>query len=217
MKFHALTLFALCLLLAIPGSASPVTVFNNYPPNGTLLTSPTIALGYKVSDSFTLSSPATLVGVNIALWTISGDTATALDWSIGSNLFLSDIAFGNAAALTPGDPVSFSGTPPLGDGGLYDVALYTFALPSSSLGAGTYYLTLQNASSLFGVVYWDQNNDPNTLGITFNQSGPGAPPLLGAESFQILGSSPAPEPASFVLFGSGLLVAGLVRRKTARR
>ena len=84
------------------------------------------------------------------------------------------------------------------------------------LGPGTYYLSFQNGVTTGGsdsALYWDENNGPsvayeNTIGNLADGSG------SNSESFQILGDSSAPEPASTAMFLSGLaLVAGLARRK----
>jgi len=213
---------AASLLLLCAGPASAGVVFDNYPPDGSI-DGWTINGGWVVSDSFTLSSPVTLDGVNIALWTDPSATATSVDWSIGSTFFGSDIDSGTAT-LTEDPTVTFSNTQNDFGFGYWNVVSYTFTLPDdpslSGLAAGTYYLTLQNAAATdVGSVFWDENDDPNGLGITFSQYGSccGTDTPNGAQSFQILGSSSAPEPAGFVLLGSGLLMAGLLRRKASLR
>jgi hypothetical protein len=105
-----------------------------------------------------------------------------------------------------------------------------FAVPSLSLSAGTYYLTLGNAvAGGPGDAYWDINNGPSVAYATGcggtcgpysrqNVEGTGT----NSNTFQILtgvdSTSSAPEPASVALFGSGIAMLGFgVRRKSILR
>ena len=158
----------------------------------------TINFGYQVSDSFTLGSPATLTGAQIGLWVIPGDTPTSVDWSIGSAAFGSDISSGTAGLSNAFQYNNVYG---------YDILELTFSL-SGVLGAGTYWLTLQNATSSSGdPVYWDQNSGPssaqeNTLGV------------IPSESFQVYGAGSVPEPSTICLLGIGMVgLAGYCRRR----
>jgi hypothetical protein len=228
-RFTWLTLAAiLCLLTAAPASAS--TLYDNGLVNGTI-GAWTIALSSpgenEISDSFTLGSASTLTGAQIGLWLFHGDTATNVDWSIGTTSFGSNIGSGTAAVLTG----TFQYTSALG----FDIYESTFSL-SGALAAGTYYLTLENLVVSNGDLgYWDETDGPSAafgniapissppmIGNLNQVCGtPGYPGTLGAscsESFQIYGTTPTttPEPASWVLLGSSILIfAGLMHKFTS--
>lgn len=75
---------------------------------------------------------------------------------------------------------------------------------------------VQTASWEFGDGGWGDSAANCNAGQVLNNNGGGYTGNC-ANSFQILGSdSSAPEPASFVLLGSGLLLAAFLRVKAAR-
>src|SRR5271169_1240144 len=106
-------LLTLCVLVVIPASAGvlytndPLNGFANDPINGGF--GPpgsqrpgdawTINFGFSVSDSFTLSSAATVTGFDFVTWNPAGDVTTAVDWSIGTTEGASDLYSGAGAAL----------------------------------------------------------------------------------------------------------------------
>ncbi len=155
-----------------------------------------------VTDSFTLSGASTLTGVYFDVWVNNGDSLSSVEWSIGA---------------TP-----YSGTPAVaeptneGQASIYfsqTAYLEEITLPNLSLGAGTYYFTLQDATTAnSSYAYWDISEGPSTA-----YYGPVAPAdIVSSESFQILGTTDTttPEPSSFVLLGSGLaMLAGVARRR----
>jgi hypothetical protein len=206
-RFAAIGLFAVVMaMFAVPASAQ--TLYSNGPIDGTVggWTIGPASGGYSVADSFTLSGASTLTGVaDIGLWTDPGDTPATVDWSIGTSPF--DTSDGSGTGSLSGSALSPSSA--YGIGGYYSVYSEDFTLPSISLGGGTYYLTLSNASVGNGdFVFWDENNGPstaydNTIGSLYNCDE--VSDTSCSESFQILGTTSAPEPGTLALLGIGLL------------
>lgn len=220
MRKHALTvlLFSLMILTA-PATAG--VVFDNYPINGTIA-GWTIDYGFQVSDSFTLNSGATVNGVNFGVWLFTGDSITAVDWSIGAKAFGDSVGSGTANVSLAASPAPYS------NGYGYTIASETFSFSDLNLAAGTYYLTLQNAAvPSRNPAYWDISNAPgidawensignvSASGVCLEQIGVSG---TCASSFQILGATAAaPEPATWTLLGSGILAVFALRRKVIGR
>jgi hypothetical protein len=191
-------LAALSLAACLTQTASAAVLYDNGPVNGTV-DAWTINAGFSVEDSFTLSSAATVTGVTFASWAFPGDKISSVDWAI---LPASGFTGGTTASVTS----SYQYTNDWG----YDIASNTFSTGKVTLAAGTYYLELQKAVATNGdAVYWDQNNGASTANE--NAVGP-----IGSQSFQILGTSAVPEPATWamMLVGFGGLGAAIRGRRT---
>jgi hypothetical protein len=223
--FTGLSLATILCLMTAPASAD--ILWNNGPINGTL-TGYGINLGSQVADSFLLLSDSTLTGANFGVWAFPGDVPSTVDWSIwnggGPGGGGSKIDFGTGASLTN-----------LDDGlSAFGFQLWTssFSMPSIALGAGTYWLELENATLGNGAhdfLFWDQNNGPSqawlsgegflTAATNCAHLGNGPPSGFCSQPFEILGTtgqSAVPEPSGLAVCGSGLLLAGVLRRKLGR-
>jgi hypothetical protein len=168
-----------------------------------------VNFNFAVSNSFTLSQASTVTGVNFGMWTSPGDTLSAIDWAITTTP--DSYPINGTAAVTDGAVV--------GTGfGYYDLRWDSFSTGNVNLGPGTYYLVLQNAVTAGGnPAFWDINNGPsvayeNSIGPVQDNLFPGS----NASSFQIIGTSGAPEPAEWALMlgGFGLAGAALRRRRS---
>jgi len=158
--------------------------------------------GNQVTDSFTLSGPGTILSVTFGEWVDSGTTPEDVDWEIGSSAFGSDLGSATGVSLTWSLFCTAGGGCGDGESDVY-ASSFTLDLP---LAGGTYWLTLQNATTSAGVAYWDQNGGPSLVETTCCVSG------YLSNSFTITGA--VPEPGSVWLGGAGLLLlfaAGLRR------
>ena len=221
MKLHRLRPLAL-LLAAVPAFAG--VLVNDYPVDGTNHAF-YLVYGYVDSDQFTLASPATVDGVNFGAWVTPGDVLQTVDWTISSTYGAGGTVYGSGTAAVSQD-LSFT---PFTNSETWNVEAETFSFTGLDLSSGSYFLTLQNAAvSNGGAALWDMNDVQTTSWV--NQWGSDAAECsslntLGnsytgncANAFQIFGSTSAtPEPAGFALLGSGLALAGLLRRRVARR
>jgi hypothetical protein len=210
MRIASLTLLALCL--AVVPAVAQTDIYDNGPTNGTT-DGWTINFGFAVSDSFTLSSGATVSGLNFAAWTTPGDVLESAEVSITSSEFGGTSYFDQTVNFTQSGCVANQYG--------YNVCTESGTFSGPSLNAGTYWLNLQNASVNTGdPVYWDENSGPSSG--SENSIG-----TIPSESFTLLGGSGVgpgstgvgsgtgtPEPSSIMLFGSGVLgLAGVLRRK----
>ena len=203
----------ICLVMTAPVWANEITLYDNGPIQGT---DDALTFGYAVADTFTLTSAATINDIQFGVWLVPGDVGQSVQWSIGTSP--NDFSLGSAVAATTQTNLS---TNLYG----YQLAEENFGL-GVTLAAGTYWLTLQNASVNTGdSMFWDVNQGPSEAwgsawGNLYPQSNcaasgivnPPNTPTTCSESFQVYGPSVStPEPASVALLGSGLLVfAGLM-------
>jgi PEP-CTERM motif len=204
MRIAALTV--LCLALAaVPAWAN----YDNGPINGTT-DAWTINFGYIVSDTFTLSSAATVNSVSFGVWEFPGDTMQTVDWTITAT------ENGAGVGLTSNVTDKYISTNQYG----YNIDLISFNTGGVPLNAGTYWLNLYNATVPSGdPVYWDENSGVGCGGSGCpSQASESAVGTIPSEAFTIgtsgSTSGSTPEPSSIMLFGSGILgLAGVLRRK----
>lgn len=161
-----------------------------------------ISGGWAVSDSFVLSNTTNLTGATLGLWTNPGAHATSISWSIGASAQTSEYGSGTASLSNVYDNTNW----------YYDVSLSTFAF-SATLDAGTYWLTISNATGDAGNdIYWDINNGPSTATQSVNGGFPSE--QSGSNYFSLSGdANPVPEPASILLMGLGLASLCMLRRQ----
>ena len=198
---------ALAVASITAGAAAASTVlYDNGPADE--VNAYTINFGYSVTNLFTLGSGASVTGVSFNAWNFAGDTTSAVDWTILNG------APGTGLAVASGTgsivPTSL-GTNSFG----YNEFTDTFSIPALSLGAGTYSLELTNAVVASGdPAYWGESGGSSTA----VQNGNGLENLsIPSESFQILGASAVPEPATWAIMLTGLgLVGAAQRRRTSK-
>jgi len=199
------TVYALALLaIAVVPASADVDLYSNGPINGTFAAW-IISGGLYVSDSFVLSSAATVTGADFGAWTFPGDTVTSVQWSIGT------IPYGNAYGGTAATSDTFVSSLL----GAYTVDSDSFSIGNISLGAGTYYLTLANAvTAQNGLTYWDINNGPS---LAFFSDGGGYFSLSDSEAFGIQGTNGTvtPEPGYWALLSVAIVGLIWVKRRRA--
>ena len=236
----------LWLALAIAGlmavwssSASAVTLYDNGgPDNISGFVSDPVNNNSEAYDYFTLSSPATITGIN--WWGFYTFVITAGPVPPGGDAFDFEIQSDNGVLL---DPPQGALTPPqggsLGNGNPVSTGIavgdgatvYAYSATTSiSLPAGTYYLgiwdtapNLDPASGQSASFFWAINDTTEDGVWTYNTPGAswGGPEGYGL-AFNLTGDvntppgpTGIPEPATMTLLGLGLagLVAKVARRK----
>jgi hypothetical protein len=208
----------LCLtLMAIPATAQQI-VYDNGPVNGEV-DAWTINFGFEVSDTFHMRI-GTLNSIAFYAWLIPGDTISNVEVQIGPTAFSNNY----------GDEfVNLTQSNCFANNFGYNVCVESGNLGMPlNLGAGNYWMTLGNAVVPSGdPVYWDENS-----GVGCQSQGcpsMGEQSTLGtipSEAFTISGTQESttltststtgstPEPASILLFASGILgLANMVRRR----
>jgi PEP-CTERM motif len=204
--FVLLTLMFVVALAAIPALAQN-DLYDNGPINGDY-DAWTINEGFVVSDSFTLTAGTNQVnGLSFGAWLAQpGDVLESAEVSITSSEFGGTTYFAQTVSFIQSNCMTGSfGLP---------VCTETGSFSALQLGAGTYWLNLQNAVVNTGdPVYWDENSGQGcTSPGCPSQASESSVGSIPSESFTMLGSSGSsgstPEPGSLLLFASG--VAGVV-------
>ncbi len=208
-----ITAFSLLTLLGVVVAGAPATAGTLY-SNGPLdddADAWEINFGYVVSDTFTLTTHATVTGFQFNAWLFPGDLLQTAEVSITSSEFGGTTYFDQTVAFVQSQcSVNAYG---------YNVCLESGNFSGPSLNAGTYWLNLQNAVLNDGdPVYWDENSGHGC-------NSPGCPSLasenvygtIPSESFTVLGNTgtgTTPEPGTILLLASGVVgVSGFLRRR----
>ncbi|MGH9604549.1 MAG: hypothetical protein ACRD3N_02500 [Terracidiphilus sp.] len=188
LRFASLAVLLLALagaLAAAPASAQ--TVLYNNATSASYSTGAWYFFNFApITDSFTLSSPATVGGADAYFELDPGATVTSVDWDITSSPFGGTV-YSSGTDSTPA-PNTQVGTL----FGFYPIFEEDIAIPSLSLSAGTYWFEISNGAATYGPIGWDESDGPSTG----NQAGIGSIP---SETFQILGTT-VPEGGAPLLY-----------------
>lgn len=149
MKKRMNVLLILVLLLAVAPAMADSVLYNNGPYDDDT-DAWEINYGFVVSDTFTLMSQSTVTGFQFNTWMYPGDVLTTAVLSITSNEFGGTTYFDQT--------LNFTQTECVMNAYGFDACRESASVSGPNLGAGTYWLNLQNASVANGdPVYWDEN------------------------------------------------------------
>jgi hypothetical protein len=196
----AVAALALGTAVSVSSASADTLLYDNGADLGT--GSASINLG-DVTDSFTLSSAATVTSITFSNWVYAGSTPSTVDWYIAGEAF-GDAGqnYGVGASLTD----TLSGT-----NGDYNIYEATFSTGGIALAAGTYWLELLD-ESVTGAD-WQGSWGFSTSALTAESYSGGDTTDTAGNSFQVYGDADVSEPGSLALFGAGLAGMGFVRRR----
>jgi hypothetical protein len=197
MKGLVLGFLVFAVLTTLPAFGQ---IYDNGPINGTT-DGWTINFGFAVSDTFTTSG-GTVTGMSFGAWVFPGDVLLSAEVLIGTSEFAGNIFDGVA---------NFSQSNCSGNQYGFNVCTESASFNGPILAAGSYWLTLENATVNTGdPIYWDENSGPSSA----SESSVGTIP---SEAFTLYGlccttttmttGMSTPEPGSLVLLISGALAS----------
>ena len=200
-RFFAIYLGLALLAFALPESGKCGTVvYSNGPIDGSI-NGWTISGASKVTNSFTVTYGTNIGSASFGTWAQAGVTPNQVYWTIGTSAFGAQISSGTSSVLNTVVSTHQAGT-------VYD-SLITL---SGYLTPGTYYFTLQNATSTPGSfpIFWDQNNGSSSA----ESDSSGTITTINSESFTIYQDNViVPEPSSVVMGVSGLSLLTWISRR----
>ena len=141
---------AVVSMLTTTAHAAPAVMFDSGPTTGTETGHSILAGAFVLSEHFVPTLGAKAGSVRIGLWLDPGVSITALNWSIGTRLFGTELASGAATSFvtTALGPAPANPKYALGD--------ELFAIGGVDLLAGTdYTITISATTSDGSTVFWD--------------------------------------------------------------
>jgi len=179
--FLMTTAMAVGSALSLPALGQE-TLYNNGPDgeNGYYH----VNFGSVVTNSFTLSAPATLTSVTITLYTVDDrNPPLRLKWSITTE------PFGGAVMGEGFENLELLQSPYLTDF-LYFAWQMSIAVPNVSLPPGTYYLQIQDVVTRWDTfAFWAQSSGGNSQGYyqAIGKNGAGGISEVASETFLVYG------------------------------
>ena len=194
---------ALALGFAASASAGTTVLYDNGPVNLND-NAEAIDSGFEAANSFTLSKASVVTGMTFAVYLSNPNySLTSVDWGISTSPFADD-----GTAILPVETYN----PILGTASL--------AIGPVRLAAGTYWITLSNATQAAGnagPIFWYESGGPSSAVEAYDGTVLGYPEAPGAsDSFQILGTA-VPEPATWAMLILGLGMVGFAARRRSQR
>lgn len=210
-SFLTLAIASLLAVVFLGEAPAYAQAYSNGPISGNI-GGWTIDNGQLVSDSFVVTTDTELASAEFATWLAPADTASAVEWSIGTAPYDANVSSGTAT-LTD----TFLHNTSI-KGFNYSIHSASFALRATLTANTTYYLTLKNMVTQSGNPgYWDINDGPSTayvstIGPVANY--PTVPPGSDSNSFQL--NTATPEPGCItVVFSIGATAACIIRRRSS--